>query len=455
MIGCLLAYYWDKIPVLKHTYNHILSIIGLLLIMYSGFYLEKNAFPGIHALLPCFGAAILITTGKQSVNIGVINQLLSAKILAWLGLISYSLYLWHWPFLAYLHYTDVALNPLTGSLVILISIILAAITWRYVEVPFRFKYKFNLPKTITFFLIFPVLIISYLVFTTLNNRGFEKRFDPTIINMSKAITIYAANIIRGNCHSSSTMTPLSPDKCRLGLQKKSQVDALIIGDSHANSITGMLDVLLKNAKLRGYDITADSTPYLPGLKSPLSVLGPNSRYVAGFKTRNNFLSSLIQNTKFKYVILASAWGNYSDKLKKNTNLKNNNSYISLKTGLENALQIITTAGSIPVIVMDVPTMKTRADCEINNRRWNRKINCDLPINEDNLRQSAVRAMLVNLRLKYPQIIYIDPKKIMCDQKNCFSSMDNVPLFIDNSHLSYYGAELIGKFYLKKFNNRLV
>jgi len=112
-----------------------LSFVGLALLAYAMFALTTAMpFPGINAVYPCLGAALLIAFGEDT----MVGNLLGSKPLVWIGLISYSLYLWHWPLLVFarLQYGDeLSVGVAIGA--ILAATVAAVISYRFVEQPFR------------------------------------------------------------------------------------------------------------------------------------------------------------------------------------------------------------------------------------------------------------------------------------------------------------------------------
>lgn len=116
--------------------NEALALIGLALIALSvKFYTADTAFPGLAAVPPCLGTALLLHSGRAPSWVG---QLLSLAPLRFVGLISYSLYLWHWPIVVF---ADTGLllpkTPLVIAAIILVSIGAATLSWWLVETPFR------------------------------------------------------------------------------------------------------------------------------------------------------------------------------------------------------------------------------------------------------------------------------------------------------------------------------
>ncbi len=122
---------------ITHRLRHALSMIGLaLLVMALVLINSTDAFPGLWALLPTIGAACLIAAGAKA----CINRLvLSSRPLVWIGLISYPLYLWHWPLLTFARiFEGQTPSPTARAGLLLASLVLAALTYLLIERPIRF-----------------------------------------------------------------------------------------------------------------------------------------------------------------------------------------------------------------------------------------------------------------------------------------------------------------------------
>ena len=138
LIGSILAI--ATIPRIKNeTAMHVLAAFGLALILFSMFVFDnETAFPGAYAAVPTIGAAILIYTGRSGVT--PVNRLLAMKPLVFVGLISYSLYLWHWPIIVFFKYLKgVTLGTVESVAMLLVMLVVSVASWRFVETPFRRK----------------------------------------------------------------------------------------------------------------------------------------------------------------------------------------------------------------------------------------------------------------------------------------------------------------------------
>jgi peptidoglycan/LPS O-acetylase OafA/YrhL len=110
-IGAGLALFWDKIPELSRNKNNGISVVGLLLILLPVFLLNGlSTFPGFNAFYPCLGAVLLILSGKNTHTKGIVNRFLTIKPLVYIGLLSYSMYLWHWPIFSFIKYVGLELT---------------------------------------------------------------------------------------------------------------------------------------------------------------------------------------------------------------------------------------------------------------------------------------------------------------------------------------------------------
>ncbi len=127
----------NAIPALKHQkWREVLGFAGLLLIGGSALLIDENGFPGLKAVPPCLGAALFI----YAVHSGECRaqKILSLKPLVFCGLISYSLYLWHWPFIAfYKGYFGETLRFSVQLGIAVLSFAFATFSYRFVEQPFR------------------------------------------------------------------------------------------------------------------------------------------------------------------------------------------------------------------------------------------------------------------------------------------------------------------------------
>src|SRR5262249_7995203 len=104
LTGGVLAVFVSDRAQPRYFHSSVFAVGGYALILFALFKLNReSSFPGLNALAPCVGSALLIWAGTD----GEPSRILSNRVLVFIGLISYSLYLWHWPIIAYVNYLGI------------------------------------------------------------------------------------------------------------------------------------------------------------------------------------------------------------------------------------------------------------------------------------------------------------------------------------------------------------
>jgi peptidoglycan/LPS O-acetylase OafA/YrhL len=461
MIGAAIAVI-PKPSISSKTFRDLLVLIGLGLIGYTALtFTSERPFPGYWAIVPCVGAALVIVFSKE--NQGYVSQFLSSKTLVYIGLISYPAYLWHWPIIAFLNLNQIDINLVVGCLVLLATLLLSTLTHKYVERWFRKKMvNKKLTKVSLYGFISPAFCAVAFALLITNTSGLPSRFSDELNLKSTALLSYTHHA-RGRCNEGNVTNPLSADNCVLG-QKDRPVDFLVIGDSHANHFTGMLDVMAKDAGVRGYDITQSQTVFLPGLERFYELDGKTVEH-KNFKIRNIKLQEIIEKNQFQAVIISGAFFNYynggvfkSTQLQTINNVTVDDSLASpalFERGLRDAITVIIKSGSKPILIKDTPSLKgVVADCTLKNLRFELKYNCNFDVALYNSDVKKFDDLLSKLIIEFPELVVISPDKVACDRQLCFSEINGLPLYRDAGHLNQMGSELLGNLYIDRFGNPL-
>ena len=169
MIGGLLAYISLHKPSINSKYKNAQSFLGLIALGLGLIVINRyKAFPGWWALLPTLGAFFLISAGP---NAWLNKKILSNILFVWFGLISYPLYLWHWPLLSFARIVEVgSLSSGIRMVAILISITLAWLTYKLIEKPIRFGKQCN-AMTITLLVL--MAVVGYMGYFCYKQDGFN------------------------------------------------------------------------------------------------------------------------------------------------------------------------------------------------------------------------------------------------------------------------------------------
>ena len=182
LAGAVLAFGWINVDPSSAASNRR-AWIGVVLIAVAAVMLDSHrAFPGWWAVLPVAGSALLLSAPAAWVN----RVALASPPLVWIGLISYPLYLWHWPLLVF--GGIIKFGPLTlpeRELILLASALLAWATYRFVEIPFRF----GLPSRRKMFSLGAgMAMVAIAGFAVIWGRGFDFRLPPEIRAMASVQT---------------------------------------------------------------------------------------------------------------------------------------------------------------------------------------------------------------------------------------------------------------------------
>lgn len=446
--GSILAIRWKNLPSPPRLTNDILSLIGLSLILYSSTHLNKESlFPGYNALPVVLGTSLLIYSGKK--NLGVINRLFSYKPFVFIGLISYSLYLWHWPIIVFIKYIGIEITPQVSTIIVIVSIITGWLSYRFVEQPFRTKNELPFKSILTRLFIAPLIAVILASGAIYINNGAPSRFNEKVALMDIALSS-KPNIERGECHSVSRNSTKEPsNQCIIG-DVNSSVKAFYIGDSHANHFTGFIDEIAKKSGVAIQDYTLDAC--LPVFDL---YWGRNSHYSKICKQRNDISMNHIKNTQYSYVILAGSWpteSSFGNVYLNNTQLKTENELnVLFSKKFEETIRTIINAGATPIIIKDNPSSsKEGPRCTIIREVFKTNLTCETPRVKAEENASFINDVIGRTKKKFPQLKVIDPLLSICDDTSCYSDIDGIPLYRDTTHLNEIGSRALGKNYYNKY-----
>jgi peptidoglycan/LPS O-acetylase OafA/YrhL len=234
LIGVFAAFYLRHRAHLKsHMANQFLSVLGFSMIIYSIIMFdERIPFPSFYALIPTLGTGLLILCAVPKT---FIHKLLSLKPIVGIGLISYSAYLWHQPLLAFtrhkLFFDDIS-NFLLFIICIL-SLLMAWISYRFVEKPFRDRIKIGRRA------IFISSLVSMMIFSVIGiylHKTSQMPLSVTLSNKQIDFPIKYNGIVHNGKKCSSPKLQSQEDLCEI--QGSSEADKIIlIGDSHARVLS--------------------------------------------------------------------------------------------------------------------------------------------------------------------------------------------------------------------------
>lgn len=247
LLGAIIALYLtDRMHhVVNQWTSQIASLLGLVLILVAVFAFDhRTPFPGLYALVPVVGTALIILYASPNT---VVGSLLSTRLFVGVGLISYSAYLWHQPLLAFGRHAS--LHPPAIPLLLSLlagTFVLAYISWRFVELPFRNNCVITRQRLFVFAVLTSVFLASVGLAGHLT-KGFEHHYLAGLDPWKREVLVTTGSKIYDNndCHFHSVDIDEAMQQRFDSCQERFGRAMIILGDSHA---VNMYEAISLNTK---------------------------------------------------------------------------------------------------------------------------------------------------------------------------------------------------------------
>lgn len=439
LLGALLClsnidyYLSSKKPAISNYFPGI----GLFLIFISLYIVNQNSqFPGIIALLPCLGSAMILLSGDDSETI--FNSILSNKALCKIGVISYSLYLIHQPLFAYFRILNGRrTSDLESILLIAASILFSTIIWALIEKPSQHRSKKRL--ILTYSLIIPCWFIIMFIAHQAQNQKLTQFHLRT--NVAKILNFRYDNNPRLNeCRTDVGI--INPTKaCTYGDSKLPA--AAIWGDSHVDQL---VMPLAREFNKFGYSIIEFSIAGCP----PILDVEPTSKTNCK-KNTQAILTYLINNKKIEHIFLQAYWVGYIDD---GLISKDTYKFKKIKHSFKKLVSSLTHAGKIVHIIYPTPKMKVDPPLYLARIAliYPKKTLPYVKIsNADFLNQSKLSIKLLDDVSMELSVDTIQPAQALYDPKslNFYANNFKKVYYRDDNHLSVTGASKIAPLIAQK------
>jgi peptidoglycan/LPS O-acetylase OafA/YrhL len=293
LIGGLLAYISIKRNKFFQHHNNTKSIFGFIILFISIFLInEERVFPGWWAILPTLSAFLIISAGQDA----LLNKIiLSNRIMVTIGLISYPLYLWHWPILIMGKLTKSSvLNPQERIYLIILSIFFAWLTYRFIELSIRNgKFKISLKLAVSMFIVglTGLSIAGNFLIPRQQSAGLNK--------------ILAAKL---DWEFPGTYLTRIPDpNLKYYVENCGNKKTVFIGDSNLEQYTPRIDFVIKHNANKANSAIIIGNPYNGDLLMSIFQNKPNSTTV---KT----IQHIISDSHVSSIVFAARWTKYDKNL---------------------------------------------------------------------------------------------------------------------------------------------
>ncbi|PUB34000.1 peptidoglycan/LPS O-acetylase OafA/YrhL [Pseudomonas sp. GV105] len=430
---------WRASPPLAQA----VSLASLALILAAIFGFDRHTpFPGAAALLPVLGVVGLIwANGQQATWVG---RLLSSRLMVGLGLISYSWYLWHWPVFVYANYAAVdglSVAELAGLM--LLSLVLGYLSWRFVETPFREKRLLAGRKAILAGAAAGILCLGLTGLALREADGVPWRLSEQALRYAQAKK-WSPELTA--CLADKN-TPDERLFCHFGPQSHS-VSALVWGDSHATALIPALKDAAKRHDISLVQASFAGCVPLDGLE--------NITQCAHFNQR---VEQALAAQSFSDVVLAARWslylyGQISGDKEHALKDPGTGKYVRavaeqrFEQGLRERIQGLRAAGHHVWLIKEAPLQEIIVPYRLSRlAMMHRPVDGEgLPVAEHEKRQAFITRLFDELAAADSGVTVLDPAPLLCGADGlCRVELDGRALYTDDNHLSDVGARHVQAF----------
>jgi peptidoglycan/LPS O-acetylase OafA/YrhL len=438
----------------------IVSVTGAMLILYSVInYTSQTVFPGTAAILPAVGAFLLILCGQKSQPV---SRVFSSKLAVKIGILSYGWYLWHWPLLAFgrVYYMGARPPLAVRCALIVLALLLAEVSLRWVEKPLRFGKKILELKP------YEVMVRAFCVAGIIclfawavveNERNLIPKERRKFLELTEErVSLYAdcvdrlENRFNEKCEKSFVRTGAN--------SADSQV--ILWGDSHGFSYFPMLEEYAK---------THFSKAHLLARSRVLPLLGDRVWFDDEIRSREindlnksglDFIRKTIESSRLKVsVVLAARWMQRSgkkpisildDPLFLDRKGTFSESMLTLESALKETINRLNAVGVDRILVLlPYPEFKYPVlRCHVRHYPF-----CDTPRTQMEDYRKEVVEVIHKIVSQYPNVKILDPVDSLCNAQTCPQVItvdgQETPVVFDGDHPSVAAAKLLGE------KNRLV
>ncbi|HEV8070238.1 MAG TPA: acyltransferase family protein [Planctomycetaceae bacterium] len=427
LLGCGLA----SLPAMQgvpKTTCELLSAAGLCAILAAvSLYNRDTHFPGAAALLPCGGTALFIWSNGQTSTLA--GRLLSWRPVVFIGVISYSLYLWHWPVLVFTQYWAMKTWHWEYRCALLAACLpLAVMSWWLIETPIRKRRLLTRPRSV--FASSALALTSLLIVGTVIDRtaGANTRFTRQILDYADGSLDIGyrrdSPVDRdGNCRFDAIGNPDAAVKC------------LIWGDSHAKATVAAIENLSEKCGGRCIVAAHDATyPLLNCIST--NYVSLKDRSVAF----NRSVVDFVRERRVKNVLLVAAWEEFPRNVLADDGTDGVALQAQFRRQLSETVVALQQAGAkvwimqqVPDQVVDVPKALARAMIFGYDPK-----SVGVPLLEHWKRGIPERAVIEEMADH--GAVVLEPCKFLADKAGlCRAELNGRALYSDHYHLSTYGA----------------
>jgi peptidoglycan/LPS O-acetylase OafA/YrhL len=391
-------------------------------------YRPAYAFPGGYVMIPTLATAILIATPGSLFN----RRVLSWSPFVFIGKISYSWYLWHWP----LFFLNRILAPdgqgLPPLALLVLSLVPAVASWRWVEQPFRRRVLGEKTVLVRYGAVAMLIALPALLFFLTD--GWPGRFSPVVRQMSRTVSEARADPCLAPY---GAVSPQNPAAC---LPAFAGPSVLVLGDSHGSAIAPGFKAAAAREGFGFGQITKSSCPSLWGFAREEPGRAGHLAQCQAFQ-REAF-AYVERHPEIEVVVLASYWP--SDMIL----IGGEGATVPLADALNDTVARLTAAGRRVVLVDDVPSFRFDPYSRVVGdmiparaaaQRWFARTPGVFAAHGDEIFDDPATPVLRSVANTRPGVTFLDTKARLCGQEGCRYGAPDMLYYFDFQHLTATGA----------------
>lgn len=428
--------------------KELLSMLGIGALCFGVLSITSyDPFPGYVALLPCLGAAAVIHCSDAKTGVG---RILSSNVLVFVGLISYSLYLWHWPVFVFtrMYLATVHLPGWAAICGILLVFLIATVSWKFVESPCRRMSQISFGWLGSSIAVICLIIVTVSI-SSIFNVGWPNRLSSETKLISEASSDF--DPLRKKC--SGFRVGGRAGECSFGPDEK-PVSYVLVGDSHAGALRPAFDSISAFANRRGSLWNLGGCPFLIGTRRVPDPKLVNNADCEQFQM--DVFQALEASPEITTVIVVNRWapiftgiaseigGSYRVDLldAHSKTVSPTETTEAFERSLQRTVDALTSIGKeviliggVPEAGFDVPTILALS---LFNGSGQMKVYSPDFHETTNLLLDSKFAEIAKNR---PGVFSISVREAFCESE-CRISHDGVPLFYDDDHMTASAAKSV-------------
>jgi hypothetical protein len=417
------------------------GMIGILLAAVG--FTRYTPYLGAAALLPAAATTAVIWANSPGAT--VFSRLLRSRAMVALGLMSYSLYLWHWPaFSLARYYLGRALHPIETGMVLALVFAVAYASWRYLEPRFRVISDSIAPAKPSRSIVALAASVAAGAIVILSQNGFPRRLPPAALAFDKS-GLAAGN---GGCHHGPPELVTDAQLCEISAPPQPRIKVMLWGDSHANSISNVMAGMGLEQNIEVWQASYSSCP--PVLGFDVAHMG-GSHHCREF---NDLTLKATQRLGIDRVLLATFWSSYIPKRPATRIERLVDTYTTpddlatgdesrdienFSVGMQRTTKALKDMGIEVWILRQIPAQKGFVPMMLARAAIRGKSISDVGILDHRRSQDRIDLIFSGLG---NSVELVDPADALCHHGWCPGGNNFQPYYRDSDHLTRFGASLL-------------